>query len=204
MFCEPRTNHCYFFIEPMNFRIPFVLIVASFMFVLSGCEKEMLSPEEGTPEVALSATRAPIGHCGTIRTSNLVDAQAHALADVQVMNTDGEIYLLIDMHTGFFLDQVKVYFGKTAGLPTKGNQIQMEDFQFQANTHGKTAFTIRQSVNGLPTCNDLVMWAQVSQRDMFGNVVGQQSVWLEGTPIYNGQYFEYCYQSCSNLSAVIR
>lgn len=187
-------------------KSPFRLFLFSLCLVagLMGCEKELILPEGEANGVQMSGpgSQLPGNPCGNSRTGNLVDGQGHAVGTVEVMNTDGAIYLDVDLGSGYFLEQIKVYFGDVTGLPQRGGQIVMEDFQFQAIANGATDYVASYPLNNLPSCNDLVVWAQVSQKNMFGQTLSLLDSYLDGTSVYNGSYFEYCIQSCGNVSVV--
>jgi hypothetical protein len=61
---------------------------------------------------------------------------------------------------------------------------------------GATRYTVIMPHSSLPACSDIVLWAQSSTRNMFGNPISTATTWMSGIPIYDGSFFKYCMGVC--------
>lgn len=179
-----------------------VLICLLLGLSLAGCEKETVLP--ASTDTISPALRGGVGHfrpdqqCGTSRFGEMTNGTS-TFGTVEILNDASEFYLLFDMNNNFFMETVFVYFGTNSGIPTNSSgEIVMEDFQYQAAIDGGAAkYTVTYPTASLPICNDLVAFAVISERNMFGNVIANHQVWLDGTAIHNGYSFKYCVQTCN-------
>ena len=183
------------------------LLVLFFLLLglsLTGCEKELIEPT--TTDTISPALRSGIGHfrpdqqCGTSRFGELVSGST-VMGTVEILNDANDFYILMDMNPNIFLETVFVYFGTSSGIPTNSaGDILTEDFQFQAAIeNGAAKYTVVHPVSGLPVCNDIVLAAVATERNVFGNVVATHNLWLDGTAIHNGYFFKYCVQTCNSI-----
>lgn len=178
------------------------LLVLFFLLLglsLTGCEKELLEPS-GNDSLS-PALRGGIGHFrpdsqnGFSRFGEMTDGTG-TMGTVEILNDANDIYILMDMNPNLFLETVFVYFGTSNGIPTNSaGDILTEDFQFQAAIEGGAPkYTVTYPTSGLPICNDIVLMATATERNVFGNVIATHHFWLDGTAIYNGYFFKYCIQ----------
>lgn len=179
-----------------------LLLITALAF---GCEKEVITPDANIPTVLESGIEdliRPDVQCGTSRFTDLKNNNGDQFGTIEILNDADNIYILIEMEHGKFLDAIQVYFGDQASIPNNGTNIQMEDFQFQAVTdRGATRYTVIMPHASLPNCSDIVLWAQASERNMFGNPISTNVTWMTGISIYDGSFFKYCLGSCgSNIA----
>jgi hypothetical protein len=176
-----------------------LLLITALAF---GCEKEVITPDANTPTAALNGIEdliRPDVQCGTSRFSDIKNNNGDLYGTVEILNDADYIYMLIEMEHGKFLDAIQVYFGDQASIPNNGTNIVMEDFQFQAVTdRGATRYTVIMPHSSLSSCSDIVLWAQASERNMFGNTTSTSVTWMSGIAIYDGSFFKYCLGSCGS------
>ncbi|MEM1000702.1 MAG: hypothetical protein AAGN35_26850 [Bacteroidota bacterium] len=178
------------------------LIVCALLAVLTyRCEKEIVTPEQNLIVPALSGSEdliRPDFPCGASEFTDLKDDLGNSYGDVEILNDQDNVYLLIEMEQGKFLDVVQVFFGTQTQIPNDGNgSILMENAQFQSViTRGASLYTVAFPLNGLPTCTDIVFRAQVSEKNVFGQNTNTTTAWLTGIPVMNGNYFKYCHGAC--------
>lgn len=176
-----------------------LLLITALAF---GCEKEVITPDATIPTVAESGIEdliRPDVQCGTSRITELKNNSGDLFGNIEILNDADNIYILIEMEHGKFLDAIQVYFGDQASIPNDGTNILMEDFQFQAVTNrGATRYTVIMPHASLPSCSDIVLWAQSSERNMFGNPISTEVTWMTGINIYDGSFFKYCLGTCGS------
>lgn len=184
-----------------------LLVLLAIATITFSCSKELDDVRQDNTNIQLSGHEGhlrPDVQCGTSRYTDIEDSEGNVLGSVEILNGSDQIFVLIDMNHGQFLDQLKVFFGTAASIPLdqSGNML-FEEFQFQTViANGSSQYSVVMPIGSLPTCADIVIWSQVSQRNMFGQVTSQEEAWGAGIPIHNGQFYKYCVSSCStNLSA---
>lgn len=185
-----------------------LMIIFTFAF---GCEKEIITPEQThSPTIAFSGVEdliRPDVQCGTSRFSDLKTDTGTPFGTVEILNDADNLYMLIDMEQGKFLNATQVFFGTSSAIPTDGNgNMLMEDFQVQTIVaRGASRYTIIVPKSSMPNCPDIVMWAQASEKNMFGQTTNTSEVWMTGIPIYDGSFYKYCMGACvSNIGPIGR
>lgn len=178
-----------------------VLILLFIGAVMTGCEKEIIEPMTDTTELNLQARAGqvyPDQSCGPSRSGTLADESGNIYGAAEILNDEVNIYIVLTMHNGFFLESLFANFGTTADIPVDGTTMVMEDFMFQDYIQGgKTTYTVIFPTAALPVCNDVVLHANVSERNMFGQTVATHETWLGTNPVYNGYFYKYCLASCN-------
>lgn len=185
----------------MKFNIQLFLLLILFVIVLTSCEKESALPEPENTEINLQAQSGhilPDLQCGTPRTGYLTGNNGVILATAEILNSETNMYVLLTMNTGYFLESVSANFGVSADIPENNNIIVLEDFMFQDFLQeGASTYTVIYPSNSLPVCNDICLHANISQRNMFGQTISTQQSWLGTNPIHNGYFYKYCQSICN-------
>lgn len=168
--------------------------------VAFGCEKEMVQPEAQGNTLqggSFPFLQRPPVQCGPSMVHSMMDG-ATDLGSVEILNNSSDLYLIFNMNQFKFIEEVKVFNGDAAYLPMDGDgNIQMEQFGFQQSlTSPMNDYTLTFPLSGMPTCTDLVIWARVSTRNMWGQVTATNYAWMTGTPISNGFKVNFCITSC--------
>ncbi|HHG86252.1 MAG TPA: hypothetical protein ENJ82_15995 [Bacteroidetes bacterium] len=167
-----------------------------------GCTSEVVQPKTSAhPELWIGTEDGllrPDVTCGTPIFVDLVDATNTVMGNVEVLNDNKNIYFLVTMNHGWLLQGAKIFAGNGLNIP-KGNSgnIQLEEFPFQwahSRMTGLTTYIIDK--NALPSCPDVVLFAQAAQVNMWGNPVTTRELWGAGSTVLNGQSFNYCIGNC--------
>lgn len=170
-------------------------------FILTGCQNETFESAETTTELNLQAKAGhilPDQQCGPSRNGVFSDNNGVPMANVEILNSETNIHLLLTMNQGYFLESVFANFGTTADIPVHNNTMVLEDFMFQDFIpDGATNYTVVFPTSALPICNDIVLMANFSHRNIFGQTISTQSSWLGNNSIYNGQFYKYCLNACN-------
>lgn len=168
---------------------------------MTGCEKESVAPITDDYALSLQAKAGeiyPDQQCGSSRTGVLSDDSGNNCGTVEILNDEVNIYLVINMQQGYFLESLFANFGTTADIPVDDNEMVMEDFMYQEYiSGGKTTYTVIFPTAALPVCNDVVLHANVSQRNIFGQTMGTHKTWLGANSIYDGYFYKYCLAQCN-------
>ncbi len=182
-------------------RLLTVLVLLCAVFFV-GCEKELAEiSSESTPTPLLASgvgSHAPDSHCGSTQSANLLH-ESTSEGSVQILNNSSDLYMVLDMNHGFFIDAVYAFYGESSNAPvdSEGN-LSLEEFSFIASVgEGASSFTIQVPLSEISSCNDLMVAASVSQRNVFGQVTTSHMVWMDGTDFMNGFYLSSCVQSCN-------
>lgn len=185
----------------MKLRLLFTL---SLLAVLAfGCTSDAVKPktEGASPELWVGTEDGllrPDQPCGNALNVDLVDAGNSIMGSIEVLNDNSNIYFLVSMNHGWLLQGVKIFAGEGLNIPKgNGGVMQLEEFPFQWAHNRMTGLnTYIISKSALPSCADIVLYAQGAQVDMFGNPVVTRELWGEGSPVLNGQTFNYCIGTC--------
>ncbi len=168
---------------------------------LTSCQKEIVEPVTDDYELSLQGRAGhiyPDQACGPSRTGTIADLSGNVYGSTEIMNDEVNVYVLISMHNGFFLESLFANFGTTADIPVDGNTMVMEDFMFQDYIQGgKTIYTVIFPTAALPVCNDVVLHANVSERNVFGQTLAIHDTWMGANPVYNGYFYKYCLARCN-------
>ena len=164
------------------------------------CEKECIRPEGnelGMQESSFPFVSRPPVQCGTSTLSSLKDGAA-TLGSIEILNNSSDLYLIFDMNQFKFLEEVKVFAGEASTLPmdSDGN-VNIEGFATQILLSAATNdYTLVLPLSSMPTCADIVIWARVSTRNMFGQVTGTNYTWMSGAAVANAFKVNYCATAC--------
>ncbi|MEM7037234.1 MAG: hypothetical protein AAF570_09665 [Bacteroidota bacterium] len=169
------------------------------------CEKEVITPQtQDTPTTVLAEHEGltrPDAQCGVSLHVDLHNASAIDVADVEILNDAKNLYILIDMNVGQHLDMVKAFIGDASGIEIYGGgDLNTEEFQYQTILTGVHRYTVTLPLGSLTGSQDVVLYAQTSQRDFFGNVTNVSEAFIDGLPLGNGGYAKYSIGTCSNLT----
>jgi len=179
-----------------------VLLLLFTAFFL-GCEKEIQTiSEESTPTLLLESGAGdftPDSYCGTAQSVSLLHKGA-SKGSVSILNTSTDLYLVLDMNQGVFLESIFAQFGPASNAPldASGN-LALEEFDFQVavSGSGSSLYTIQVPTSEIANCNDILLSAMVSERNHFGQVTSSYQVWIDGTDHLDGFYHAYCTQVCN-------
>ena len=185
----------------MKTQLTLVLFAFVTCIFLTSCQKENFETQASQTELNL---QAQVGHvypdqqCGASRTGNLTGNNGLPLGTVEVLNSEANIFLVISMNQGYFLESLSANFGTTADIPESNGNMVLEDFMYMANlAEGAEKYTVVYPTTDLPICNDVVVNATVSQRNWFGQTIGTQTCWLGANPIHDGYFYKYCQSVCN-------
>ncbi|HEX2901177.1 MAG TPA: hypothetical protein VHS96_15770, partial [Bacteroidia bacterium] len=122
-----------------------------------------------------------------------------------IMNSSSNIYLVFDLNQYKYLDAIKIYKGELSSMPLDSDgQVDLENFSFQPNlSQPLNDYTLMAPLSTTPSCTDIVIWARITTRGMFGNITATNYAWVTGTPVANGYYLRYCAPACSTVSTGI-
>jgi hypothetical protein len=186
-----------------NFSKSLTLIFV-FALLAYGCQKELIRPENNQPtgqNSGVSQVVRPDLQCGNSVMATLNDG-ANSLGTIEMLNDDQTFYMIFEMGIDQFIDEIKVYSGdaNSAPLDADGN-ILLEGFPYQyllSNPASEYTFMIPAADHR--SCDVFAVWARVSTRDMFGQVISTQEAWISGTPLSNGFCTPYCLSSCATVN----
>lgn len=184
-----------------------LLVLSLLSFSLYSCTAEYIDPVtlEETPELAESGLgghhhiQYPSNPCGIVETSNLVDDAGNDLGDVEIINDIENLYIISHLDHGWLFTDMKVYAGKKEVVPVdRHGDLEIEEFGYQLFV-GRWAneMSTRIPMNRIGSCSDLVVWAKIAEVDWFGNTIGTKIVWLDGSTLANGKYYNYCKHTCA-------
>lgn len=167
---------------------------------LTSCQEDLIeAPELSSPVPALSSGpgfHMPSQVCGSL-TETIVYNPQYAVGSATIVNDEANLYALLQLNSGFFIDRVYAYFGDTDDLPISENKIVLEEFPFMAQVPGGSSnYTIQTGADGFGNCDEVVIALLISQRDMFGNTIQQNTVWLNGNSVYDGYARKFCKGTC--------
>ncbi len=185
----------------MNIKTSLTLLLLLFAITLTSCEKESFQIASTESELNL---QAKIGHvlpdmqCGTSSHDSIRGTNGVVLGTVEILNSENNIHILITMNTGFFLESVFANFGESSNIPVNNNTMVLEDFMFQDYIEeGATEYTVVYPTNALPACNDIVLYANVAERNWFGQTISTQDSWIGTNVFADGFFNKYCLESCN-------
>jgi hypothetical protein len=176
------------------------LFFAACIAVLTfGCEKEMIRPEgNAAPEATCFpyAQRPPV-QCGSSVFATMNDG-ASSLGTVEILNNSSDLYLIFNLNMGRYLEEVKIYNGDVNNMPLDADgNVQMEQFGFQQLLSSPANdYTLTFPLSGMSSCTDIMIWARISTRNLFGQVIATDYAWMSGTPASNGFSTNFCVTSC--------
>jgi hypothetical protein len=174
----------------------FVICLAALTF---GCQKEVITPENDANIQGSSfhfIQRPPV-QCGPSVFASMKDGSTN-LGSVEILNNSTDLYLIFNMNQFKFVEEVKVFTGDINNVPTDfdGN-MQIENFGFQQIlTSPANDYTLLMPLSGLSSCSDIVVWARVTTRNMWGQVTATNYTWMSGTPVANGYMTGFCATAC--------
>jgi hypothetical protein len=168
---------------------------------LWSCSSETVAPRQTTtPTVqnSIEGIQRPSQACGTSQFVALKDANNVTIGTVEILNTQSELFLLVDMTGNWLLQGAKIFAGNSLDLPrTNNGNIQLEEFPHQF-MHGRAQdkSTFRISLANLPNCNAVTFFGQAAKLNMFGQVIATTQAWGDGTTVLNGKMFNFCSAVC--------
>ncbi|MEM7040939.1 MAG: hypothetical protein AAF570_28505, partial [Bacteroidota bacterium] len=152
---------------------------------------------------SLEGHHRPDAQCGPSTFTDLINSGQTAYGNLEVLNDGKNVYLLVNMNTGWLLKGLKVFAGDVANLPRgNGGNIEIEEFPYQV-LHNRLMqkYTYVFPKGNLPVCSDIAVFAQVAQVDFFGNVQGNMNLWADGTQSSDGYTFNHCAGVCPSMNA---
>lgn len=176
-----------------------LLLSLSFVF-LTGCQESLLpAPETTDLTPALSSGPGytpPANACGSA--TGLIRYQGTTtVGNAEIMNDETDLYVLMSMNSGFFIEKVYAYLGDASNVPASNGQIALEELPYVISVSGGSpTYTLQASADGYGSCDEVVVALLISQRDMFGNIVQTNLVWLDGNSLYDGYSKKYCLGTC--------
>ncbi|MEY3444283.1 MAG: hypothetical protein RLZZ519_2564 [Bacteroidota bacterium] len=179
--------------------------------VAFSCEKECIRPEGsdlGLQESAFPFVSRPSVQCGPSSFASLKDG-ASTLGSVEVLNNSTDLYVIFDLNQFKYLEEVKIFAGDGGTLPldSDGN-VDTESFNNKLLLSSPANdYTLVLPLSSMPTCSDIVIWARVTTRNIWGQVTGTNYTWMSGNAVANAFKMSYCATSCitgnSNNSSTI-
>ena len=165
-----------------------------------GCQKEILQSETSLPIAQFdgqSQIVRPDVQCGATITCTMKSSLG-MIGNVEIMNSADLLYVVIDMNNFKFLDQIKVYVGDASFVRLDSDgYVDVEEFPYQYLFNSATNdYTFMLPVSELHSCQDIMVWASVSTRNMMGHVTNMTEAWMSGSPVSNGYATNYCLGSC--------
>jgi hypothetical protein len=169
-----------------------------------GCQGETVAPKlsaDAGAQSSLEGIQRPDNPCGSSTFTSFLDVNNNNIGSIEVLNTESELFLLVDMNTGWLLQSVKIFAGNSTDLPKSGvGSIQLEEFPYQyALSRAQDKSTFRFGTASLPACYGIAVCGQAVQINMFGGVTNSRQIWVSGTPVLDGRMFSYCNGVCSNV-----
>jgi hypothetical protein len=179
-------------------RIIFLLFLSAMAF---GCSPESVGPESGEKNVLGSYIPLPRPQvqCGPSIFTRMKDGQMD-LGGVEILNNSTHTYIILNMNQYKFVEEIKVFQGNVNNLPMDNDgNILVENFSCQNLLNvPANIYTLMLPLSTTPSCSDYVVWARISTRSIFGNLVATNYAWMAGSPISNGYSVNYCAPSCSS------
>jgi hypothetical protein len=193
-----NTNHMKF--------VKGIFFAVFIAFVAFGCEKEVIRPESDNNIQASSfhfINRPPL-QCGPSVFSSMKDG-AQNLGSIEILNNSSELYLIFNMNQFKFIEELKVYTGDASNMPIDGDgNLSLENFGFQqVLTSAANDYTLVLPLSSMASCADLVVWARVSTKNMFGQTTATNYTWMTGASIANGYMMNYCATTCLSGNSTV-
>lgn len=180
-----------------------VLTFALLALVSFGCQSETVAPRESVQPIvnaSVEGIQRPTNACGSSQFVNFVDANNVVMGAVEILNTESELFVLVDMSSTWLLQGIKIFAGNSLDLPKSGNGlIQVEEFpsQFMNNRPiDQSTYRVRLN-NALPSCFGVSIFGQAARLNMFGQVTSTRQVWADGTVVLNGKMLSFCKGVCA-------
>jgi hypothetical protein len=167
-------------------------------FIAFGCSSESVRPESGDKAVLGTTIPRPTVQCGPSIFTRMKDGNMD-LGGVEILNTSNQLYVIMDLNPYKYVEEVKMYVGDISSIPLDNDgNISIEDFGCQAMLSVPVnSYTCTAPLSTTPSCQDVVIWARISTRSVFGNLVATNYAWMMGSQVANGQAVNYCAPSCA-------
>ena len=168
---------------------------------LWSCTSETVAPRQAsTPMVqhSIEGIHRPSHQCGASEFVSIKDQNNATIGSLEILNTETEMFLLVDMSSNWLLQGAKIFAGNSLDLPrTNNGNIQLEEFPHQY-MHGRAQdkSTFRVALANLPTCNGVTVFVQAARLNMFGQVIATTQAWADGLQVLNGKMFNFCSAVC--------
>ena len=168
--------------------------------VVFSCEKECIHPEGsdlGLQESAFPFVSRPPVQCGPSSFASLKDGAA-TLGSVEILNNSSDLYVIFDLNQYRFLEEVKIFAadGGTIPMDSDGN-VDTESFSNKILlSNAANDYTLVLPLSSMPTCSDIVIWARVSTRNIWGQVTATNYTWMSGAAIANAFKMSFCATAC--------
>lgn len=179
-----------------------ILTFVLFLFLSFGCEKEIIEPQFDTPTAQLGGFNQivrPSNQCAPSGFATMQDGVT-SFGNVEILNNGSDLYLLFSLNNYKFLDEVRVYVGDKSVAPLNADgDLETEEFRLQDIIAGGTnRYTMIHKLDRVPDCVDIIVYAKISTRNMFGQVTSTNDTWMHGTTYLNGYSQQYCVVNCLN------
>lgn len=177
------------------------LLLVGIAAITFGCQSESVKPTEGN-NAAVQGSYLPVPRptqqCGPSVFSRIKSGNLD-LGGVEIMNSSTDLYLIFDLNQYKFLEEVKIYCGEGTSIPTDDDgNIQVENFPCQQSlSQPLNDYTVVLPLQSTPHCDDVVIWARITTRSLFGNVIATNYAWMSGSPLHNGFKVGYCAPACT-------
>ena len=175
------------------------------LLVFSSCEKEIILPETAQPTTeAIFGLNNPANPCGVTEYANYVTGSGTTLGNAEILNNSKDLYIQTELSHGWVITGIKAFAGKLSQMPlTAAGNPNVEAFPikpyFSRNTN---IASVRIPLQNLPACYDVCVFVQIAELDLFGNILNDDSVWLQGNAIGNGMTLPHCTHVCSAVNIV--
>jgi hypothetical protein len=180
-------------------RLQHIIFLLFLGFVAFGCTADQVKPDSGEKAILGTAIPRPTVQCGPSIFTRLKDGNMD-LGGVEILNTSDQLYVIMDLNPFKYVEEVKMYTGDINNIPLDNDgNIAIEDFGCQAMLSlPVNSYTCTAPISTTPSCHDVVIWARISTRSVFGNLVATNYAWMMGSSIANGQAVHYCAPSCAS------
>lgn len=178
-------------------------IVSTFillLFMSFGCEKEVIEPQLSTPTAQLSGANQilrPSVQCAPSGFATMQDGST-SFGNVEILNSGSDLYLIFSLNNYKFLDEVRIFVGDKNDAPLNADgDLETEEFPYkEIIAGGANDYTMIHKLKRLPDCVDIMVFAKISTRNMFGQVTSTNDTWMHGTVYVNGYSQQYCVVNC--------
>lgn len=168
---------------------------------LWSCTSETVAPRQTavpTIQNSIEGIHRPSHQCGTSEFVPFKDANNVTIGTIELLNTETEMFLLVDMTGSWLLQGAKIFVGNSLDLPrTNNGNIQLEEFPHQfMHNRAQDKSTFRISLATLPACNSVTIFGQAARVNMFGQTTATTQAWADGSTVLNGKMFNFCSAVC--------
>ena len=128
------------------------------------------------------------------------------MGNAEILNDTKDLYIQSELSHGWIITNVKAYAGKLSQMPlTAAGNPDVEKFPIKPFfTRNTNIASVRIPLQNLPACYDVCVFIQIVEIDLFGNILNDDAIWLQGNAIGNGMSLPHCTNVCSaaNIASI--